>query len=97
VAVFPDPIIDVPRSISLQKPEAAVLAYGYRGIRTSNSPHLPGFAATTEDWAEYDCGGAIAYMRQQFPTADVVGNARNIAARFCSALLRTRANHRILS
>ena len=38
-----------------------VLTYDYRGIGASRPKALRGFRAAIEDWAEYDCGGAIAW------------------------------------
>lgn len=56
-----------------------VLTYDYRGISTSRPKALRGFRAAIEDWAEYDCGGAIAWMRQNFPGSKIVGFAHSIA------------------
>lgn len=55
-----------------------VLLYDYRGIGLSRPPTLRGFRATIEDWAEYDCTGAIAWLRQRFPNAAVLGMAHSI-------------------
>jgi len=50
-----------------------VLTYDYRGIGESRPSRLRGFAVTAEDWAEYDCGGAIAWLRVRYPKAELVG------------------------
>src|SRR6188508_2440688 len=42
------------------------LTYNYRGIGGSRPRALRGFRAAIEDWSEYDCGGAIAWLRAQF-------------------------------
>jgi len=57
-----------------------VLTYDYRGIGQSRPMRLRGFAASVEDWAEYDCGGAIACMRRRYPEAALVGIAHSIGA-----------------
>jgi predicted alpha/beta hydrolase len=56
------------------------LTYDYRGIGGSRPQSLRGFRAGTEDWAEYDCGAAIAWLRERFPSAEMVGIAHSIAA-----------------
>lgn len=56
------------------------LVYDYRGIGLSRPKALRGFRAAIEDWAEYDCGGALAWMRERFPNADLVGIAHSIGA-----------------
>ena len=56
------------------------LVYDYRGIGLSRPKALRGFRAAIEDWAEYDCGGALAWMRERFPDADLVGIAHSIGA-----------------
>src|SRR5207244_11849720 len=48
-----------------------VLLYDYRGIGLSRPKALRGFRATVEDWAEYDCTGAIAWLRERFPPAQI--------------------------
>jgi predicted alpha/beta hydrolase len=57
-----------------------VLTYDYRGIGDSRPQRLRGFRAVVEDWSEYDCGGAIAYMRRVYAEADLVGVAHSIGA-----------------
>ena len=57
-----------------------VLTYDSRGLGRSRPRGLRGFRAGIEDWAEYDCGGAIAWLRSQFPRAEIVGIAHSIAA-----------------
>ena len=54
------------------------LAYDYRGIGLSRPATLRGFAASIEDWAEYDCAGAIAWLRRRFPGAAMLGIAHSI-------------------
>jgi predicted alpha/beta hydrolase len=56
------------------------LIYDYRGIGLSRPRALRGFRAAIEDWAEYDCGGAIAWLRERFPRAEIVGIAHSIGA-----------------
>jgi predicted alpha/beta hydrolase len=55
-----------------------VLTYDYRGIGMSRVGSLRGFNATGEDWSELDSGGAIEYLRDRFPIADLVGMAHSI-------------------
>jgi len=55
-----------------------VLMFDYRGIGASRTSALRGFRAVAEDWSEHDCGGAIAYLRAQFPRAEIVGIAHSI-------------------
>jgi predicted alpha/beta hydrolase len=57
-----------------------VLLYDYRGIGLSRPRSLRGFRATVEDWAEYDCTGAIAWLQGRFPGAPIVGMAHSIGA-----------------
>jgi predicted alpha/beta hydrolase len=57
-----------------------VLCYDYRGVGVSRPRALRGFRATIEDWAEYDCGGAIAWLRERYPRAEIVGIAHSIGA-----------------
>jgi predicted alpha/beta hydrolase len=57
-----------------------VLTYDYRGIGRSRPRTLRGFRTAIEDWAEYDCGGAIAWLRQNFPGSEIVGIAHSIAS-----------------
>jgi predicted alpha/beta hydrolase len=56
------------------------LVYDYRGIGLSRPRALRGFRASIEDWAEHDCGGAIAWMRGRFPNAEMIGVAHSIGA-----------------
>jgi predicted alpha/beta hydrolase len=56
------------------------LSYDYRGIGVSRPRVLRGFRASIEDWAEYDCGGAIAWLRERYPRATIVGMAHSIGA-----------------
>lgn len=57
-----------------------VLTYDYRGIGHSRPDGLRGFSAAIEDWAEYDCGGAIAWLRERYPKAEMLGIAHSIGA-----------------
>jgi predicted alpha/beta hydrolase len=56
------------------------LTYDYRGIGHSRPSALRGFRAAIEDWAEYDCAGAIGWLRQRFPGAEILGIAHSIGA-----------------
>lgn len=56
------------------------LSYDYRGIGVSRPRALRGFRASIEDWSEYDCGGAIAWMRERYPRAKIIGMAHSIGA-----------------
>jgi len=55
-----------------------VLTYDYRGIGRSRPAKLRGFPASIEDWSEHDCGGAIAWLRKQYPDSKIVGIAHSI-------------------
>jgi predicted alpha/beta hydrolase len=57
-----------------------VLMYDYRGIGMSRPASLAGFEASNEDWAEYDCAAAIAWMRSRFPNAELIGIAHSFAS-----------------
>ena len=57
-----------------------VLTYDYRGIGGSRPATLAGFGATNEDWAEYDCAAAIAWMCARFPGARLTGIAHSFAS-----------------
>lgn len=54
-----------------------VLTYDYRGIGASRPPNLRGFEAVAEDWSEFDCGGAVAFLRSRYPDAELVGIAHS--------------------
>ena len=56
------------------------LTYDYRGIGQSRPSALRGFAAELEDWSEYDCTAAIAWLRARFPNAQLVGIAHSAGA-----------------
>ena len=56
------------------------LTYDYRGIGQSRPNGLRGFAAELEDWSEYDCAAAIAWLRVRFPDAEIVGIAHSAGA-----------------
>jgi predicted alpha/beta hydrolase len=56
------------------------LTYDYRGIGLSRPNRLRGFHAAIEDWAEYDCAGAIAWLRQRYGAAEILGIAHSIGA-----------------
>jgi predicted alpha/beta hydrolase len=56
------------------------LTYDYRGIGGSRPATLRGFRATIQDWAEYDCGGAVAWLRERYPQAEILGIAHSIGA-----------------
>jgi predicted alpha/beta hydrolase len=58
----------------------AVLAFDYRGIGESRPSRLRGFVAGFEDWAEYDAGGAIAWMAGRYPRACLTGIGHSIGA-----------------
>jgi len=58
----------------------AVLAFDYRGIGESRPARLRGFVAGFEDWAEYDAGGAIAWMAARYPNACLTGMGHSIGA-----------------
>ncbi len=57
-----------------------VLTFDYRGIDRSRPRSLRGFKATAEDWSEWDCGGAIAWMRARYPDAKLAGVAHSIGS-----------------
>ncbi len=57
-----------------------VLTYDYRGIGLSRPASLRGFAATVEDWSEFDSAAAVAAMRSRFPHAEIVGLAHSVGA-----------------
>ncbi|HEY1289658.1 MAG TPA: alpha/beta fold hydrolase [Burkholderiales bacterium] len=56
------------------------LTYDYRGIGLSRPERLRGFSASIEDWAFYDCAGGIAWLRDRYPRATIVGIAHSIGA-----------------
>jgi predicted alpha/beta hydrolase len=58
----------------------AVLTYDCRGIGASAPDSLRGFVATIEDWAEYDTGGAIDWVRAHYPGARYVAITHSFAA-----------------
>ncbi len=58
--------------------DMAVFAFDYRGIGESRPERLRGFRAGFEDWAEYDAGGAIAWMAEHYPNACLTGMGHSI-------------------
>jgi predicted alpha/beta hydrolase len=56
------------------------LTYDYRGIGQSRPGSLRGYAAELEDWSEYDCAAAIAWLRARFPDTEIVGIAHSVGA-----------------
>jgi len=54
------------------------LAYDYRGIGLSRPGALRGFRASIEDWAQYDCAAAIAWLGERFPRTPILGIAHSI-------------------
>lgn len=58
----------------------AALAFDYRGIGESRPARLRGFVAGFEDWAEYDAGGAIVWMKARYPQAQLTGIGHSIGA-----------------
>ena len=67
-------------AIFLAQSGIPVLLYDYRGIGLSRPRALRGFRATVEDWAEYDCTGAIAWLEERFPGTPILGIAHSIGA-----------------
>jgi len=59
-----------------------VLSYDYRGIGTSRPRSLRNFAATVEDWAEFDCRAAIDWMKQRHGSSTAFGIGHSIGALF---------------
>ena len=57
-----------------------MLAFDYRGIGESRPSRLRGFVAGFEDWAEYDAGGAIAWMAARYPGARLTGMGHSIGS-----------------
>ena len=55
-----------------------VFAYDYRGIGESRPSSLRGFSAVLEEWSEFDCGGAIAWIRARYPNAEMIGIAHSV-------------------
>jgi predicted alpha/beta hydrolase len=62
-----------------------VLAFDYRGIGASRPASLRGFEAGFEDWAEYDAGAAIAWMRARYPHARLAGIGHSAGAMIIGA------------
>ena len=56
------------------------LLYDYRGIGASRPRSLRGFRAGVEDWAEHDCGGAVAWLRARYPDAEMLAIAHSFGA-----------------
>ena len=54
------------------------LTYDYRGIGQSRRGSLRGLDISMEDWAEYDCGGALAWLRARYPRAEILGVAHSV-------------------
>lgn len=72
------------------------LTYDYRGIGLSRPAALRGFRAAIEDWAEYDCAGAITWLRERFPRAEMVGIAHSIGALLVGGAHNSAAQARLV-
>jgi predicted alpha/beta hydrolase len=57
-----------------------VLTFDYRGVGMSRPKRLRGFNASAEDWSEWDCGGAIAWIHRQYPRAKLAAVAHSIGS-----------------
>ncbi len=73
-----------------------VLLYDYRGVGGSRPPKLRGFRASIEDWAEYDCGGAIAWLRRQFPRSEILGIAHSIGSLLVGGAVNAAEQERLV-
>jgi predicted alpha/beta hydrolase len=56
------------------------LTYDYRGVGLSRPAALRGFPAAMEDWSQYDCAAAIAWLRDRYPGAQMLGIAHSAGA-----------------
>ena len=74
----------------------AVLAFDYRGIGESRPSRLRGFVAGFEDWAEYDAGGAIAWMAARYPGARLTGMGHSIGSLLIGATARATDLHQLV-
>lgn len=72
------------------------LTYDYRGIGASRPASLRGFRAAIEDWAEYDSAGAIAWLRQRYAGAEIVGIAHSIGALLVGGAHNSAAQARLV-
>jgi predicted alpha/beta hydrolase len=57
-----------------------VLAFDYRGIGLSRPSTLRGFVAHFEDWAEFDTGAAIAWMKERYPESALAGVGHSLGS-----------------
>ena len=55
-----------------------VLTYDNRGIGASRPPRMSGFRAAFEDWSDYDCAAAIAWLRGRYPGSQLIGVGHSI-------------------
>jgi len=67
-----------PFAIYLAEQGIPTLTYDYRGVGGSRPPKLRGFRASIEDWSEFDCGGAIRWLRENYPRAELTGIAHSV-------------------
>ncbi|HSA88804.1 MAG TPA: alpha/beta hydrolase [Burkholderiales bacterium] len=54
------------------------LTYDNRGIGASRPARMSGFNAAFEDWSDYDCAAAIAWLAQRYPGAELIGVGHSI-------------------
>jgi predicted alpha/beta hydrolase len=54
------------------------LTYDNRGIGASRPARMSSFDAAFEDWADYDCCAAIAWLRASYPNARLIGIGHSI-------------------
>lgn len=73
-----------------------VLTYDFRGVGLSRPASLRGFASVIEDWAEYDCSSAIAWLRERFPSAALVGIAHSVGALLFGGAHNTAEQSRVI-
>jgi len=63
-----------------------MFVFDYRGIGQSRPPGtLRGLRARAEDWAEFDCGGALDWLSAHFPYATLVGVTHSFGSMILTA------------
>lgn len=55
-----------------------LLTYDNRGVGASRPARMSGFHAGFEDWSDYDSAAAIAWLRERYPGAELIGIGHSI-------------------
>jgi len=73
-----------------------LLTYDNRGIGASRPARMSGFNAAFEDWSDYDCAAAIAWLGERYPGAELIGIGHSIGCLVLASARNTELLGRFL-